>query len=304
MAIKILKSTDPVTISTLIQLVYGDPGAGKTSLAFTANKPLALDFDRGVHRSGYRKDAVEVESWADIAGLTEHDLAGYDTIIVDTVGRCLDVLAAEIIRDNPKLGNKSGALTLQGYGALKSGFAAWLKKIRSFGKDVVLVAHAVESRDGDSLIVRPDITGGSYAEIFKVADGVAYLHMSDKQRVLEFNPTDRYVGKNPAALDTVKVPNFSEESDFLASLIEQTKHAMGALSAEAQAVVQIVGDWRQSIDSVADAAGMNNLLADVNGIESATAQAQIKALMAKRCKDIDVQWDAKQKAFVAIKEAA
>jgi hypothetical protein len=58
MTVRIIRSTDPVKIETVVVLVYGDPGAGKTSLAFTAADPLMLDFDRGAHRSGFRGDSV------------------------------------------------------------------------------------------------------------------------------------------------------------------------------------------------------------------------------------------------------
>jgi len=63
----------------------------------------------------------------------------------------------------------------------------------------VLIAHDKEEGDADSKSVRPDITGGSYSEVMKVSDFVGYLAMSGKTRVLDFNPTDKWVGKNPAA---------------------------------------------------------------------------------------------------------
>src|SRR5690606_12335554 len=115
--------------------IYGAPGLGKTSLAFTADTPLLLDFDQGAHRAANRKDIVQVRAWGDVTSITEDDLAPFNTIIVDTAGRALDALTADIIRRNPKLG-RGGALTLQGYGALKAEFIAWLKLLNGFGKDV------------------------------------------------------------------------------------------------------------------------------------------------------------------------
>src|SRR5690606_38238567 len=51
MALKITKASDPLTVEQLIVCIYGPPGLGKTTLGFSARKPLLLDFDRGAHRA-------------------------------------------------------------------------------------------------------------------------------------------------------------------------------------------------------------------------------------------------------------
>ena len=156
MALKITRSADPITVERLNLCLYAPPGIGKTSLAFTASNPLLLDFDQGSHRAANRKDAVRVSSWDDVAGITADDLAGYDTVIVDTAGRALDILSADIIRKDPKKGY-GGSLNLQGYGVLKAQFTAFLKLLNGFGKDVVLIAHMDEQRNGDEVIERLDV---------------------------------------------------------------------------------------------------------------------------------------------------
>ena len=40
MALNIVTSAQPLTINHLIIFLYGDPGVLKTSLAFTAKKPI------------------------------------------------------------------------------------------------------------------------------------------------------------------------------------------------------------------------------------------------------------------------
>src|SRR5690348_5642891 len=110
MSLKITKASEPITVDRLNICLYGQPGAGKTSLAFTADAPLLLDFDQGAHRAANRKDTVRVQSWGDVAGVGADDLADYKTVVVDTAGRALDALTADIIRRNPKAG-RGGALT-------------------------------------------------------------------------------------------------------------------------------------------------------------------------------------------------
>jgi hypothetical protein len=44
--------------------------------------------------------------------------------------------------------------------------------LNSFGKDVVLIAHMDEQRNGDDIIERLDVQGGSKGEIYKAADAM------------------------------------------------------------------------------------------------------------------------------------
>src|SRR5690606_8288601 len=187
-------------------------------------------FDQGAYRAGNRKDVVEVSSWSDVVNITADDLKPYKTLVVDTAGRALDALTVAIIEGNPKLG-RGGALTLQGFGELKARFIAWTKMIRSFGLDVLLVSHADEQRSGDELIERLDIQGGSKNEIYKAADVMGRLYIKDGKRWLNFSPTDTAFGKNPAQLEPMIVPHYSEDSQFLARVISTTKAKLNELSA-------------------------------------------------------------------------
>ncbi|PHM51495.1 ATP-binding protein [Xenorhabdus sp. KK7.4] len=157
MALKIIKATQPIEVKNLITCIYAPPGLGKTSMAFTADSPLLLDFDKGAHRSQFRKDTVQVSGWGEVEQIAESDLKPYQTIVVDTAGRALDCLAAELIRKNPKFKGYGGQLSLQGFGALKAGFSGWLNLLKSFGKDIILIAHMEEKQVGEDLVERLDI---------------------------------------------------------------------------------------------------------------------------------------------------
>lgn len=286
---KIVKSTDPITVATVTTLIYGAPGLGKTSLAFTAASPLLLDFDRGAYRSGFRKDTVQVEAWADVEHLSAADLAGYQTIVVDTVGRLLDALTVDIITKNPKMQGYGGALSLQGYGALKAAYAAWLKVLASMGKDVILIAHDKEDKNGDELIVRPDIQGGSYGEVFKRADGIAYLYRQGRNTILDFSPTDKWVGKNAAQFDPLTVPNFHQKPDFMAGVIKDIKAALNQLSEEQTQLVAQIDDWRMKVDDAADADAVNALVAESSKLD-APVGPQVKGLIAKRAEALGLTY--------------
>jgi len=289
----ITKSTDRITVQTITILIYGSPGIGKTSIGCTAEAPLLLDFDRGAHRSGFRKDTVQVESWSTVEAMTAEDLADYKTIVVDTVGRCLDAMAAKIIKGNPKMAGYAGALSLQGYGALKSAFATWMGFLASLGKDVVLIAHDREDKKGDELVFRADIQGSSHGEVFKRADGVAYMHSVNRSTVLDFSPTDRWLGKNPGRFEPLTVPDFATHRDFLATVIADAKAALNKLSDEQRALVEQIDKWNIRATEATNAEAVNEMVADAAELKVPLA-TQVKHIIAARAKELELKYEGKK----------
>lgn len=280
MALRILKSSDPIKVERLNICIYGQPGAGKSSLAFTADAPLLLDFDNGAHRAANRKDTVRVQSWGDVADMGPDDLASYRTIIVDTAGRALDILTADIIRRNPKAG-RGGALTLQGYGTLKAEFVAWLKSLNSYGKDVVLIAHMDEQRNGDDIIERLDVQGGSKGEIYKAADAMGRLSIKGGARTLNFNPTEAAFGKNPGQLGVLEIPHPDKDPTFLAGVVESIKARLNALTEEqTQAQAELL-NWRTKIDALTTPNAFNDELVNVKSAPRAAQSLFAAAAKAK-----------------------
>ena len=261
MVLKITRAADPIKVERLNMVLYAQPGIGKSSLAFTAADPLLLDFDRGSYRAQNRKDVVQVENWNDVASITADDLSTFKTVIVDTAGRALDALSVDIIKANPKHG-RGGALSLQGYGELKARFIAFLKLLNSFGKDVVLIAHMDEQRNGDEIVERLDVQGGSKGEIYKAADAMGRLVIQNGQRKLLFSPTDAAFGKNPGGFDPMDVPAMgtTEFDGFLGRVIQETKDRLNAMS-EAQKAAAAEQQWFKDIlPTVTDADGINGLI--------------------------------------------
>lgn len=288
MALKITRAADPIRVERINLCIYAPPGVGKTSLAFTAAAPLLLDFDEGAHRAANRKDSVRVHKWEEVAGMSEEDLAPYRTVIVDTAGRGLDKLTADIIRRNPKAG-RGGALTLQGYSSLKSEFTAWLRMVNEFGKDVVLIAHMDEQRNGDEIIERLDVQGGSKGEIYKAADAMGRIAIRDGKRVLLFSPTDAAFGKNPGQLEPVEAPHPDKDPAFLAGIIQSIKDRLNSMVEDQEKAQGVLEGWRTVIGEMQTAEHFNEKL---GAIKDAPKAAQ--ALFAHA---------AKEKGLVADKRA-
>lgn len=291
MSIKILKGTDSIPVEHPVFMIFGQPGICKSSLGYSAKEPLVLDFDRGAHRAANRRDTLLIETWGDIAELMKSPdvLAPYSTIVVDTVGRCLDFIIADIANTEPKK-VQGGNPTQQGWGTLKNRFRNWMSQLRLLGKDVMLIAHDKEDKDGDLRIVRPDIVGGSYSEVMKIADFVGYVYMAGKDRILDFNPTDRWSGKNPGQWKPFTVPPVSKAQDFIAKLYDDGRSVLGALSEESANVIRLVDDWRAAIDAYNTAEDCTKAVAQINKVNLPLVQVQAKRLLQDRAKVLGLEW--------------
>lgn len=297
MSLRITKASDPIEVKTIVACIYAIPGIGKSTLGFRAHKPLLLDFDGGAHRAGDRGDCVRVESWADVTKITQEDLQSYETIVIDTAGRALDALTADIIKEDPKAG-RGGALTLQGYGTLKSRFIAWTKLIRSFGLDVVLICHADEQRKGDELITRLDVQGGSKNEIYKASDVMGQIYRDSGKRMLSFDPTDTAFGKNPAGLPPLEIPHYAQAPTFLGDVVVQIKTALNKQSEDQKRVAALLADWKARIDESNSIEHFNKLIPETQAAAE-LVRDNVKRLLAKAAKDAGFLFNQKAGQFAA-----
>ncbi len=273
MALNIVTAAQPMRIENLIVFIYGDPGIGKTSLAFSAKKPILFDFDRGAHRAGkFRKDTVPVSCWADVATISKEDLEGYDTIVIDTAGRMLDVIISDLVKDQKNCRKNSKELAIQGYGALNKRFSSWLNLIRSFGKDVVLLAHAAEDKKGEELIIRPDMVGGSKKEAYKVADMMGYMTTTQgvegAETSLNFSPSTSHHAKDSGAIGNIILQDLDKNPHALADIIAQAKEHINHLS-EAQASAQL------ELEAYRDDCMTAEYASDLNQLREALPMAHI-----------------------------
>lgn len=280
MALRITKSSEPIIVERINLCIYGSPGIRKSSLGYTADKPLLLDADEGSHRAFKRKDTVLVRKWDDMADIEKSDLEPYSTVIVDTAGRALDKLTAAIIAANPKMG-RGGALTLQGFGELKSKFTAWMKMVNSFGKDGVLLCHMDEQRRGDDVIERLDVQGGSKGEIYKTVDAMGKLYVEGKKYYLDFSPRENSYGKNPGNFGILEVPWPMPET-FLADLIRQIKEQINHLSEAQKDEQDYLEEWQTAVGDLSTVDEFNRMIPEAAAAKSVAVKMLLHKEAVKR----------------------
>lgn len=305
MALKIVPPSQRIEVAHPVFLIVGDPGSGKSTLGFSMRDPLNIDADEGIARAKNRKFSQRVESWDDLAGLVASenaaDLAPFTSLVADTIGRVLNHLEIDIAKRDPKNARKGGSLSQQGYGILKGDFAAWFRQVRALNKDVLLLAHSKEERDGDDRLIRAEMTGSSYAEVMKVADFVGYLRVENGKRILDFSP-GKWTGKNPAGWPPFEVPHFDSEAmqTFMADLYAKGREALGVMSATGVALAERMATWKAGVAQLADVAALN---AQLEAAKVAFAGAptierrQAFALVEQRAKAIGCRWSHEMKAF-------
>jgi len=280
MALRITAANKPIIVDQLVLALYSLPGIGKTTTAFTAERPILLDADKGSYRAKNRKDVVQIGTWKDVAEMTKDDLTDYATIVCDTVGRLLDFLSADIIEANPKHGYM-GNLSLQGYGVLKGRFTGVLNQWRTWGKDIVLLAHMDEKTEGEVVKERFDIQGGSKMEIYKSSDAIAKLYIQGKKRMLDFSPREGSLGKNPAQFEVIEVPDYRKEPLFLAGVVQNIKNSINKLSEDQKQEADAIEGWRKLITACKTPANFNSLLPTVKQ-ESQIIKALMMAVATER----------------------
>lgn len=296
---KIIKGTEAIPVDHPVFLVFGQPGICKSSLGYSTKDGLTLDFDKGAHRAANRTDTFVIDAWKDVIELMDAPeiLDAYASLTVDTVGRCLDVMTAHLASADPKK-FPGGNPSQQGWGVLKNTFRTWMAQLRAKGKDVLLIAHDKEDKDGDTRIVRPEIVGGSYAEVMKVSDFCGYLYMNGRERLLDFNPTDRWIGKNPAGWKPLVVPPVAKAQAFMADLFDQGREALGKISEESAVITAAVANWRSVIENASTPKDCTDLVERVNAATPAIVVPQAKVLLRDRAKALGLTYDVGKKAFV------
>jgi len=193
-------------VPTLMMMVYGQGGVGKTTFAASFPKPLLLDFENGAKYFGERGIEVDVAVFKTWPTLDEKrqlrdSVKNYETIIVDPIGEAMDKLMESDTISGNKNRQANGDLTMAGWGSVKKEMRNFIKFLRDTGKNVVLVAHVDERTDDEQIVRRPMIATKLSQELVNMVDVVGYMqiiqHGGEEKRVIAMDAADaKYISKD------------------------------------------------------------------------------------------------------------
>lgn len=296
---------------TLTALIYGQPGAGKSTLACSAPSPVMLDFDGGATRinGAHQVPTVQVKRWEDVeAALNEIKAAGeFSTIIIDTVGKMMMYMEEFIKRTNAKMKNYDGSLTLKGYGLRKQMFLNFIKTVSVMGMNIIFVGHEIEQKRGDDTIIRPEIGGSSTNDLMKELDLVGYVETIGQSRTISFDPCDKYYAKNTCNMGgIIKLPILTDndgnavgENKFLCQVIDayqaRQQHNI-ELTSQYEALCDTI---RSNASEIVDAQSANEFVAWVKGLHHLmNSKAVALSALSTKVAQIGLTFDKKQGAYV------
>jgi len=219
---QIISTGDPAIKPSVVMLIYGEGGVGKTTFSSTAPRPLLLDFENGSKYFGLRgikMDVARIEEWNDMRNpdlLKAIKSDKYSTIVIDPIGEAMEKLKKYMVALNDfKLVQKDGSPTMAGWGWLKKTMRDYIKWLRDLNKHIIIVAHIEEKQDEGRLVKRPKVETKLSDEIINMVDIVAYMTTQNveneiKRLLLVDAESDRYTAKDRTGqLGNVIPPDFS-----------------------------------------------------------------------------------------------
>lgn len=309
----IRKSTDLTLPSAIKMMIYAQAGTGKTTLSLSAPKPLLLDFDGGVNRINLTHlegvDIVQVTKWDEIKQLlaSPQDLAPYQTIIPDTVGKLLDCIIT----------NKCGLRQprVQDWAGINAEFLWFTKQLASLNKHIIFIAHRDTRKEGDRTVFIPLLREKTYNTIITDLDLLGYLEMvSDKgvqKRILTFDPTDRSEGKNTCSMPaTLTVPTIVDNqghptaaNDFIQREVLSRYSVMLAQKQDLQkAYKEVVADLKAHIEAITDAGQANEFVKYIATVKHVgSSKDEGRRMLSAKAKELGLTFDTETKLYIDAK---
>lgn len=292
-------------------LIAGYPGMGKSTLACSAPKPLVIDCDKGLYRadiSAVNTDIAGIDENGNIsyetvlADLTPESTADYETIVFDTGGKLITLMSAWAIRKDPKYGQRDGSLSLKGYGAVGREFQRLMDYCYyTLNKNVVVVFHATEDKDGDNTRLRIKAEGQTKNNVWECMDLGGFMEMVGNDRTIGFSNCERYFAKGTRGVHGIwKIPDLTTgaPNDFLTRLFQKFNEAAeqeaAATETEDAAFEDTMQKIRVILETVTDYDGLLKAQEEIRKVPAVkTSKKQGAAMLMAKAKELGYTYSAR-----------
>lgn len=253
-----------------VVILYGSPGIGKTTLAFSAPKPILVDFDKGVSRVKvyHRKDTIMCSNYKEVlSDIASPAIKDYETIVIDTGGGLVTYLQDWAMKENPAVNTqKNGAISLKGFGAVKAEFIRFSNYVRDIlNKNLIYIFHSVEEKDKEGNPTQRLLCEGSARNlVWQPADLGGYIQMIGNKRTISFTPEQEFFAKGCYGIEGRKeIPTLSptDKNDFLTRLFEEAKEN---LKKESEVFLPVKQKYEEVMEQAKDIVEAAQTADDVN----------------------------------------
>lgn len=284
-------------------LIAGYPGIGKSTLALSAPNPLHIDVDFGIDRiePRYRKPYIQPKSYDEILeDLTPINLQDFDTLVFDTGGKLISLMSLWAIKKDQKYGQRDGSLSLKGYGFVGKEFVRLMDYcFYELQKNIVIVFHATEEKDGDNTRLRIKVEGQTKNNVWEPMDLGGFVEIYGNGRTIGFSNCERYFAKGTRGISGIrKIPELGPTSpnDFLTKLFEEY-NARATAEVEKNAADQAayeaaMVEGAEIIAGITDADSANAAMPKFKAINHAlTSSKELGVLWNKKIEDCGLFFD-------------
>ena len=290
-------------------LIAGFPGIGKTSLGLSAPKPLLIDADRGIDRvqAKNRTDFIQPETYDELLQDLKSDLSDYETLVFDTGGKLLDLMKPYVIRQDSKNGQKDGnTLSMKGYGAVGKEFQRLMDyAFYELDKNVVVIFHAKEDKDGEATKLRILVEGATKDNVWQPMDLGGFMEMYNNKRTIGFSNCERYFAKGTHGVNgIIELPDLNDPSvpnTFLTDLFkkvndnilneqkyfEEQKEKYEKVMKEITPIIE-----KMTIDT------LDEVTEKMKSVEHIlTSEKELKFKFKQKLTELNIVWNAKTKKY-------
>lgn len=284
-------------------LLAGYPGIGKSTLALSAPNPLHIDVDFGIDRiePRYRKPYIQPHSYDEILeDLTPENVKDFDTLVFDTGGKMISLMSQWAIKKDPKYGQRDGSLSLKGYGAVGREFQRLMDYcFYELDKNLVIVFHAIEEKDGDNTRLRIKVEGQTKNNVWEPMDLGGFVEVHGNDRIVGFSNCERYFAKGTRGIHGFrKIPELTPTSpnDFLTKMFAEY-NAISAKEIEQNNTQQAAYEEAMTaacviIDTITDAESANIAMPLIKRINHAlTSEKEIGVAFNRKIKECGLMFD-------------
>ena len=297
-------------------LIAGYPGIGKSTLALSAPNPLHIDVDFGIDRiePRYRKAYIQPRSYDEILeDLTPIGVQDFDTLVFDTGGKLISLMSLWAIKKDVKYGQRDGSLSLKGYGFVGKEFVRLMDYcFYELQKNIVIVFHATEEKDGDNTRLRIKVEGQTKNNVWEPMDLGGFVEIYGNDRTIGFSNCERYFAKGTRGISGIrKIPALTPTSpnDFLSRLFAEY-NAISTKEAEQNAADQAayeaaIADGRSIVESITDADTANAAMPRIKAIKHAlTSRKEIGAALNAKIKACGLFFDNESMKYIPLSNEA